>query len=188
MNNYMDENDVLFLGGREGVGAVGRVANTILAPHLQQIQQTQQELQKQIAREQRHRLDQSVGQLVPDYKQIDDLPEWKKWLCQIDVLSGRVRQILLDEAIRAGNAQRVKSIFDAFRHDMGAAPARGASLARAGRSRQGLPFYTRAAIKQMYENRRKGLYADADWAAAEADLFRAQQENRVETVPNFLSK
>ena len=41
------------------------------------------------------------------------------------------------------------------------------------------PNYTRAQIRDFYEAKRKGRYSPADAQAIEADIFAAQQENRI---------
>lgn len=41
------------------------------------------------------------------------------------------------------------------------------------------PNYTRAQIREFYEAKRKGRYSPADAQAIEADIFAAQQENRI---------
>jgi hypothetical protein len=42
------------------------------------------------------------------------------------------------------------------------------------------PTYTRAQVKQLYEQHRKGAYVgrEAEWARLEADFFTAQREGR----------
>ena len=51
---------------------------------------------------------------MPNYREIDRDPRWHRWLLGIDVLSGRVRQQLLNEAISAAAAPRVISFFRGF--------------------------------------------------------------------------
>jgi hypothetical protein len=102
------------------------------------------------------------------------------------MLSGRVRQQLLNEAIAASNHQQVKAIFDRFRNrSTGTTSSRSTSR----RSSASAPFYTRDRIKELYEQHRRGAFAgrEADWDAIEQDLFRAQREGRVEQKP-YLTK
>src|SRR5512132_4219301 len=73
------------------------------------------ELHKRLAQEARHRLDQQVERMVPDYQKIDHDPRWHRWLLGVDSLSGRIRQQLLNEAVASGNATRVVSFFKDFR-------------------------------------------------------------------------
>ena len=60
------------------------------------------------------RLDQAVEMAVPNYREIDRDPRWHRWLLGVDVLSGRVRQQLLNEAISSAAAPRVISFFRGF--------------------------------------------------------------------------
>jgi hypothetical protein len=184
---YLDQNDVDWLGGHHTVGALGRVTETYLAPHLENLQAQQHELRKQLAREQRRRLDQEVYSMIPDLKEIDNRADWKKWLVGVDVMSGTVRQILLNSAINAGDARRVKALVDAFRHDMGT-PALGQPLYRTQSSRQQRGrVYTRAEVKRLYDDHLRGAYAndEAGWMRQEADIIAAGREGRILNPDNI---
>ena len=167
------------------------------------------DLRAQQVNERRRLLDSQVEIAVPDYRDFDRNPRWHKWLMGIDQFSGRVRQQLLNEAISAGSAPRVALFFKGFRNEEAAtgnsplvslpsqasAPPREAavslaSLASPGRVRTASggetaapadkPIYTRALIKQIYEQRRRGAYLgrETEWARLEADIFAAQREGR----------
>jgi hypothetical protein len=88
-----------------------RAAAHALTPHLQEIERQQAELRQQVAREQRARLDAAVAAAVPSFREIDSDPSWHQWLLGVDTYSGRVRQILLNDAIAAGDAARVIQFF-----------------------------------------------------------------------------
>jgi hypothetical protein len=70
-----------------------RAAAHAVAPQLQQLGQQNAELQQQLAREQRLRLDEQVARAVPNFQEIDRDPHWHRWLLQHDPLSGVVRLI-----------------------------------------------------------------------------------------------
>ena len=205
--DYLTQEDVSNYGN-ELVDFAQRAAIHAVAPQLSKLEQQNAELQQRLAREARRSLDQAVAIAVPDYQTIDRDPRWHRWLLGVDVLSGRVRQTLLNEAISSAAAPRVISFFRGFLNEEAAtghnglapnshqaAPPREAavdlaSLAAPGRVRPatggdaGLPpekpIYTRAQVKQLYEQHRKGAYAgrEADWARLEADMFAAQREGR----------
>ena len=78
------------------------------------LEQQNAELQARLAKDTRRILDQTVEIAVPNYREIDRDPRWHRWLLGIDVLSGRVRQQLLNEAISAAAAPRVISFFRGF--------------------------------------------------------------------------
>jgi hypothetical protein len=101
------------------------------------------------------------------------------------MLSGRVRQQLLNEAIAASNHQQVKAIFDRFRNrSTGTTSSRTSSRRSAGKS-----FYTHDDIKRLYEAHRRGAYANREdeWNRIEADIFAGMREGRVEQKP-YLTK
>ncbi|HEX6826825.1 MAG TPA: hypothetical protein VF077_10970 [Nitrospiraceae bacterium] len=205
--SYLTQEDVQNYG-TDLVDFAQRAAVHAVAPHLQSIEQQNAELQRQLGVERRRRLDQAVELAVPNYREIDRNPDWHRWLLGIDVLSGRVRQTLLDEAIAAAQAPRVISFFRGFlqeattghngsvSHSLQANAPRDAaiplaSLAAPGRARPATggdasvppdrPMYTRALIKQLYEQHRKGAYAgrEAEWNRQEADIIAAGREGRV---------
>lgn len=197
--------------GRDLLNVAQRAAMETVAPHLQNLEQQANDLRRQLAKEQRRQLDNAVETAIPDYREIDRNPRWHRWLLGIDVLSGRVRQTLLNEAISAGAAPRVVWFFKSFlseevatghvesASDSQLAPAPReptislTSLAAPGRARPATggdaslptdkPIYTRAQIKGLYEMHRKGAYTgrEAEWARLEADIFAAQREGRFRT-------
>jgi hypothetical protein len=195
--------------GRELLDVTQRAALHVVAPHLQEMERQNADLRGQLAREARRALDQAVELSVPNYRDIDRDPRWHRWLLGIDVLSGRVRQQLLNEAISSAQAPRVISFFRGFLNEEAAtghnepapsfhqaAPPREpainlASLAVPGRARPATggdaalpperPIYTRAQIRQLYEQHRKGAYVgrEAEWARQDADIIAAGREGRI---------
>ena len=91
-----------------------RAAAEAIAPQIMAIEQQNRELQLRLAQEARARLDMRVENAVPNYREIDRDPRWHRWLLGIDMLSGRVRQTLLDEAIASADAPRAISFFRGF--------------------------------------------------------------------------
>jgi hypothetical protein len=206
--HYLTEQDVQNYGG-ELIDVTQRAALQAVAPELQEIRQQNIELQRRLADEARHRMDQQLEMAVPDYREIDRDPRWHRWLLGIDVLSGRVRQQLLNEAKHSALAPRVISFFESFKneaiatghrepapHSPQAAPPREpainlASLAAPGRARPATggdaslpperPTYTRAQIAKLYSDHRRNAYVgrEAEWARLEADFFTAQREGRI---------
>jgi hypothetical protein len=185
--NYLTEADVENYGP-DLLDVTQRAALQAVQPHLQEVEQQNAALRKQLAVEGRRRLDQSVELAVPNYKEIDRNPRWHRWLLGIDVLSGRVRQQLLNEAISSASAPRVISFFNGFLNEEAAtghadpAPSSTqrptpfarepaiplASLAAPGRARPATggdastpsdkPIYTRDQVKALYRAHQKGAY------------------------------
>jgi hypothetical protein len=97
------QEDVQNYGG-ELIDLTQRAALHALAPEIQEIKQQNAELQRRLAQDARRALDQAVEIAVPDFREIDRDPRWHRWLLGVDVLSGRVRQQLLNEAISSATA------------------------------------------------------------------------------------
>ena len=169
-----------------------RAALAAVSPHLQDLEQANAELRQRLAIEARHRLDSQVEAAIPNYRELDQHPDWHSWLRGIDSLSGRVRQQLLNEAIASGNAARCIAFFRGFFARSGSAAGGGASAAY-GRSRS-MPsgkVYSRSEIQRLYEAHRKGAYAgrEADWQRQEYDIIAAGREGRIQhPVDPSLSK
>ena len=205
--SYLTQEDVDNYGG-DLVNFAQRAAVHAVAPKIQQIEQENAELRRHLARDARRILDQQVAFGVPDYQEIDRNPRWHRWLLGIDMLSGCVRQQLLDEAIASSDAPRVISFFRGFLseeratghiepapHLAGSPPREPAvplaSFAAPGRARPATggdtsfppdkPIYTRAQIAQLYSAHRKGAYVgrEAEWARQDADIIRASAEGRI---------
>jgi hypothetical protein len=185
--------------GRDLIDFTTRAAAQALTPHLQQIEQQNAELQRRLAVEARHNLDARVEAAVPNFREIDRDPLWHRWLLGVDVLSGRVRQQLLNEAIASASAPRVISFFKGFQQEaiatghaepapstpQATAPPREpaiqlASLAAPGRARPATggdasvpsekPIYSRAQIAALYSAHRKGAYVGREAEWARQDL------------------
>jgi hypothetical protein len=179
--NYLSQADVDNYGS-ELLDVSQRAALHAVAPYLENLQQQSADLRARQAREQRRALDQRVGELVPDYRQVDADPGWHKWLLGIDTLSGRVRQQLLNEAISAGDAGRVKTIFDRYRGQSTSTSSHAStSSGRRSSSSSYKPTYTRQQIAQLFEQHRRGAYSgrEQEWARLEHDIIAAGREGRI---------
>jgi hypothetical protein len=209
VTNYLTDTDVQNYGS-ELIDLAQRAAAQVVAPQLHRVQEENARLQERLAQEARRNLDQRVEIAVPNYREIDKNPRWHRWLLTPDVLSGRVRQQLLNEAIAAADATRVVSFFKGFLQEEVATgqsefspsslrtphPREPAidlnSLAAPGRigSANGgdpqLPpertIYTRAQVTKFYADERRGAYVgrEAEWARREADIIAAGREGRIQ--------
>ena len=155
-------------------------------PHLQNLESQNAALQQRLAIEARRRLDDQIARSVPDYRQVDADPRWHRWLLGIDVLSGRVRQQLLNDAISHGDAARVKSFFDGFKREVGSTqtPASTGTTSRPGlfsRLASSGKIYSRDEIAKIYRRHQQGAYAnsEAEWQRQEADIIAAGREGRI---------
>jgi hypothetical protein len=167
--------------GHEFLDVAQRAAAHAMAPHLQ-------DLQQQLASEQRHRLYSELEAAVPDWRERDRDPRWLRWLSGNDILSGRPRQQLLNDAIARGDTARLVNFFRGFEAEQGSAdPYAGDSdYAQAHRARNrarqfgsGQRSFSRQEIANLYERRRRGEIDDATWRRTEAEIVRAGAEGRV---------
>jgi len=187
MANYIDENDVQTWGS-DLVNFAQRAAAHAVAPALQGLANENAELNRRLAQESKHRLDQELAAAVPGFMEIDRDPRWHRWLLGIDSHTGLMRQQILDDAIQARNVTRVAAFFRGFQQEAGTAGQ--GQTHHSGRRSSGKPFYSRAKIAELYDDHRRGAYAgrEKEWSQIENDIFAAQREGRIESVPAFLSK
>jgi hypothetical protein len=183
MANYLTQQDLDNYGG-ELIDVSQRAALQVVAPYIQQLQHESSDLRARQAREQRRALDERVAVAIPDFREVDRNPRWHQWLLGIDLLSGRVRQQLLNEAIASSDVHRIKSLFDAFRRSGSSTQSGGqaGSSQSAGRVRSTAgAIYSRDQIARLYEQHRRGAYngREQEWARLEHDIIRAGKEGRV---------
>jgi hypothetical protein len=129
-----------------------------LAPQLAQIHEDNAMLRQRLAQEARHRLDQQVAAAVPNYREIDHDPRWHDWLLSTDALSGRQRQVLLNDAIAQGNAARVIGFFKGWQREAGTGAGDAAQQPRSRRVPMwgsDRPTYTRAQVAKVYRQHAK---------------------------------
>jgi hypothetical protein len=88
--------------GPELIDVSQRAAMQAISPYLQQLQHENTELRARHAKAARRVLGSQVEAAIPDYREFDRDPRWHQWLLGIDLMSGRVRQQLLNEAIDGG--------------------------------------------------------------------------------------
>jgi hypothetical protein len=179
--SYLTHEDVQNYGN-ELLDVSQRAALHALAPHLQALENSNADLQRRLAREARHNLDQQVERAVPNYREIDRDPRWHRWLTGIDVYTGTSRQALLNIAIQDGSAARVVALFNGFMQEAGDIQQPPTQRGQApGRRSSGKPIYSRDQIKQLYRAHQQGAYTgrDAEWARQEVDIIAAGREGRI---------
>ena len=147
----------------------------------------------------------NLSNAVPQWQQINNDPDFKSWLLEVDHLSGVTRQSFLEQAQSALDVQRVIHFFRTFADQTGkfgftpavqpttpVQPSRAASeleqQVAPGRSRGGTPptasaakTYTPADIKKFYEDVRTGAYKgrEPERNRIEHDIFAARREGRL---------
>jgi hypothetical protein len=135
-------------------------------------------LRRQLAQEQRRGLYQSLDTQVPNWREIDNSPEWRQWLAQPHELSGRTRQEWLNDAMAKGDAHRVASFFRGFLQ-ASAAPHRTAVEGQQRQATGGQRIYSRADITRASEDYRRGRYTEEQYRRLSEDIVAAGREGRI---------
>ena len=174
--SYLTQQDVNNFGP-ELVDFSQRAAVQAVSPHLQELERQNAELSARLAREVKRNLDAALERAVPEWRQVNNDPRFHQWLRGRDVLSGEIRQCLLDEAVARADAARVINFFRGFLQEASAAPGQG--QAQPQYAAAGKRLYSRAQIAEMARRRRKGEFTDAQWLAWEHELIAAGREGRI---------
>ena len=93
MVDYLTQDDVDNYGP-ELIDVTQRAALQAVAPHLQNLESQNAQLQQRLAVESRRRLDSRLPRQCRTISRLTVIPRWHRWLLGIDTLSGRVRQTL----------------------------------------------------------------------------------------------
>jgi hypothetical protein len=190
--------DVMRRAAREELkdfaGAVGSLKHDI--DGLRQVVPAVQRLAQDNQQSAQERFFAALGRAVPDFEAINANPEFHQWLLTPDPMTDLLRQTYLVDAQRAGNVERVATIFNAWKSLSGTqgqtkahltprqelerqqAPTRNASSAPS--ETQGR-IWDPAEITALYADKTRGKYAgrEAEFKALEQDIFKAQQEGRI---------
>ena len=170
--------------GHDVLDLAQRAAMHAVTPELQRIN-------AQLAAEQRRGLYQSLDTMVPNWREIDNSPQWRQWLTDPHELSGHTRQQWLNDAMARGDAARVASFFRGFLAEAGQSPQRQ-SPPQAGTIGGGGRIYTRAEIDRLHAWRRNRITRsggrlpaeeEAAWARQEADIIAAARDGRISDPP-----
>lgn len=200
--------------GEEMIDLIGRRAQEIAQPMVSKLEAEVERLKHQLANTNtvaaataKDRMEATLDQQLPEWRQININEEFKRWLDLPDPYSGVTRSQLANEAYQANDARRVLSFFNGFISEMAAtSPAPGSvappaaakpqhgptleDFAAPGRARTSAghtqppgekPIITTTQIANFYEAKRRGAYAGKEDEAnrLEAMIFEAQRERRV---------
>ena len=130
---------------------------------------------------------------VPEWRTINENPDFQSWLLEVDPLTGMSRQAFLEDAQRNLDVGRVAKFFDSWGGTTKApvtrkpsselesqiTPGRGRTTppARGGEKRT----YTPQDLSDFYDEVRRGVYVGKadERNAIERDIFAAQAEGRI---------
>lgn len=127
--------------------------------------------------------------IVPDWEQVNQDPRWLEWLGESDPVYGASRQVALDAAHQAMDAQRVSNVFKAFKATLPAkatsslanqvAPNGAAAAAPSGPAAK--QMISAKFVERFYGDLAKGKYAGREQEAAriEAEINSAAGEGRI---------
>ena len=202
VEDYGDSIDVMRKVSREELAAVTqRLAH--IEGLLNQMQQNVVPQVQAVAKQQAASVEQQfwsdLTATVPNWRSVNDNPDFQTWLLETDPLTGLARQTYLEDAQRALDARRVSNFFRTWLESNGqASVAQSAGRVSAqselekqvtpGRSRAtGTPqtgkgrTYTPEDITKFFNDVRSGQYKgrEAERGRIERDIFAAQREDRI---------
>ncbi len=161
-----------------------------VVPDVQQVRENQQRTSDQMFWSE-------INAHIPNWSEINDSPEFKNWLREIDPLSGLTRQVYLEDAQRKADAGRVIQFFRMWESVSGgksqASPNPSSQLnsqIAPGRSKGSAPQqgnegerrFTRSQIEQFYNDVAKGAYKgkEKERAETERDIFNATNKGLID--------
>ena len=178
---------MLDLARSSGGGGSDEVAR--LRQELEEIRAKEQQREQEQLEDAKARFWSTLEAQVPKWREINASPAFHQFLAQLDERTGQPRQQTLEAAQQVLDPAPVVAIFQSFQTQAGATqtPAPDPDHVEPPRSRatdtapqgQGGTIWTRAKIRQFYEDKRRGRYSKDEAARLEADIFAAQQEGRI---------
>jgi hypothetical protein len=165
--------------GHDVLDLAQRAALHATAPELQRINDQNESLRRQLAEERRRGLYQALDAQIPDWRQIDNDPRWRQWLLLPYEMSGRPRQMHLNDAIAAADAHRVLSFFRGFLREAGQSSHGQQPQQQAPSAMPTGRTYTRSDIVRFSDDYRRGRIPEDVYRKLEADIVAAGREGRI---------
>lgn len=100
--------------GPELIDFVQRAAREGIAPDLQNVSQALQQTNQRVTRTAANSLYAELDDAVPEWRTLNNDPEFKSWAALRDVYSGMVRGKLMNGAFQAADAPRVAAFFKGY--------------------------------------------------------------------------
>jgi hypothetical protein len=197
----------------ESIDVMRRVSREEVAPVLQkmgQIEQLLQQLQTNVVPQVQnltHRQAMSAEQqfwsglteVVPNWRDVNNDPDFQSWLLDVDPFTGVTRQTILEDAQKNLDVRRISKFFTTWLEMNGQATAAQNTQRRApaselekqvtpGRPRSGstpsggkAKVYSPTDIENFFADVRKGKYRgkEAERDRIERDIFSAQKDGRI---------
>lgn len=182
--------------GDELLDVVTRAARGAVSPELERLQRENASLTQRVQNTGKRELFATLDTQLPNWRGINQSPQFVQWLRLRNVYTGEVRQKMLNAAVAGADAPKAIQLFKDFLTEAQAtgqlapaaqteqqvqnpAPREPAlnleALAAPGRARPASgdsqvpsekPTYSRADISKLYDDKRRGLYAGREAAFA----------------------
>lgn len=188
--------------GEDLIDVVGRRAQEVLSPQVQQLLNEVRELKTAVGSTMRTAAQTAQAEVyrmlntrIPNWAEINQLPQFLAWLEVVDLFSSTSRRTALTNAFNSNDAPRVAGIFEAFlREDASTSTSRQPTVAAEtliapgqprGGSDEVAPGSTRGRIwseqeiKDFYDRVRRKRVTDEEYQQVSAELARAAQEGRI---------
>lgn len=195
-----EEKEVL---GPEAVAALNKMTQKAMESAVNPLKdQLNEEKQRRLSNEEREAKDSRVkaqqiflhrlGQLVPDYQEIDKDPNFVKWCDGLDIYSGVPRKVLFRRAESTGDVSRVAEFFVQYRNETQKKtasdpleehvnPTGEGSAETAAKNKDGKKVWSMAQVDKFYDDVAKGRYRGRQKLVEqiEADIDAAVAEGRL---------
>lgn len=202
--------DLIDVMGRRAMEVADVVVPTALSDvsgRLARLEQQLGNVRQTVAYDGQSRMYDTLGREIPDWNQINNSPEFVRWLGMPDPLSGQIRHNMLIEAFNGQQTNRVIEFFRRYMADQapsglqsqgsqpgltingGSAPQVDLmALAAPGRAKPGQtqvtpekPIINRSDISTFYREKAMGRYAgrDEEVSRFEQEIFAASREGRI---------
>jgi hypothetical protein len=164
--------------GQEALSVMGRKAQEVVGPVLNDLNRQNQELRSELQRVKAYDVFSTLDQVMPNWREVNNMQEWKDWLAVPDVYSGVSKQELLNRAFAAGDADRVLTFLRGYLAENAQQPAARASRTAADNSQITI---TNKQIEDFYNRVRRGFYdgKERQKMAEEAQIHKAIMEGRL---------
>lgn len=202
--------DLLDVMGRRAMEVADVVVPSALSDvsgRLARLEQRIGSVQQTVAYDGQSRMYDTLAREVPDWNQINNSPDFVRWLGMPDPLSGQIRHNMLIEAFNGQQTNRVLEFFRRYMADQAPSGLQGQgqqpgltinsggspqvdlmSLAAPGRAKPGQtqvtpekPIVNRSEISLFYRDKAMGKYAgrDDEVSRIEQEIFAASREGRI---------
>jgi hypothetical protein len=194
--------------GPDFIDVATRIAQQATAPFQEEINRLKEQVGgvgKQLKLSARDTLIQNMDKSLPDWRAINNAPDFVSWLKLTDAYSGNIRHNMLKAAYERNDFPRVSAFFQGFLAEMAAtetandeptpnaqfaprvplrnlaAPGRAKSAAAPGAPAE-KPTITRSSITKFYADRAAGKFRgrEAEAAQFENSIFAAEKEGRIQ--------